>query len=190
MADLKELLGENYKEEMTSDEIVEAIKQNEKLVNLSTGKYVAKGKFDDLNAKFERVSKTAQDYEKLKGNLDSYKEKYTELTMKENLRKSGVKDEFLDYALFKMKKAEVDVNDPDKFNEHISKWLKENPQYGKTSEAGSDSGEKTQATKTEDEPEDTNPQEPQKKKPRVILGGVEKDADKSLPKKAWNRFNY
>ena len=45
MPDLKELLGSAYKEGMTFDEASAALKDR-KLVDLSTGEYVSKGKYD------------------------------------------------------------------------------------------------------------------------------------------------
>jgi len=53
---LKTLLGSDFKDGMTSDEIVEVL-SNKNLADLSKGEYVAKAKFDD-------VSKTKSNYEK------------------------------------------------------------------------------------------------------------------------------
>ena len=46
MANLRELLGESYKEGMTFEEAEKAL-EGKKLVDLSTGEYVSKAKYDD-----------------------------------------------------------------------------------------------------------------------------------------------
>ena len=47
---LKELLGESYREDMTLAEVEEALK-GKKLADLSTGNYVDKKKYEDLASK-------------------------------------------------------------------------------------------------------------------------------------------
>lgn len=83
--EIKELLGESYKEGMTKEEISEAFRKN----LLSTGNYVNKDKAEadnrknasriaelesQLNGKLSDDEKKAKDYEDLKKELEAYKE--------------------------------------------------------------------------------------------------------------------
>ena len=52
--DLKELLGENYKEDITVEEINSLISAM-KLADLSKGEYVAKGKLTEAENKFTNL---------------------------------------------------------------------------------------------------------------------------------------
>lgn len=58
---LKELLGENYHDDMTFDEISNAL-SNMKLADLSTGAYVDKNKYEaDIKARDTEIQKKAQE---------------------------------------------------------------------------------------------------------------------------------
>ncbi len=175
MADLKELLGENYKDNMTPEEIVGAIKENDKIVSLTTGNYVSKGKFEDLSAKYSKTMEETKDYDTFKQRAEEYESYKKNVGRKETFRKAGVKDEFLDYALFQVEKGKIPEDD--KFDEHVNEWISKNPIYVKPKQEGGDE-------KKPPEPKDKNP-----KKPKILVGGMPKD-DKGLPKKPWNRVNH
>ena len=178
MADLKQLLGENYKDEMTPEQVVDAIKQNDKLVNLSNGEYVAKGKFDDLSAKYSKTMEETKDYDDFKKQAEEYKTYKKNVTLKEAFKKSGIKDEFLDYAIFQVEKGAI-VED-DKFDNNVKEWVKSNPVYAniqKDDDSKKDPIPKKEEVKKEPEP-----------KPKVIVGKLPKD-DNTLPKKDWNKWN-
>lgn len=65
----KELLGEAYKEGMTIEEIENALK-DKKLVDISTGDYVAKGKYEEAVKKATTAEGKAKDIQK---EYDNYK---------------------------------------------------------------------------------------------------------------------
>ena len=58
---LKEILGENYREDMTVAEISEAISKL-KLADLSKGEYVAKGKLTEAEGKLTKVENDFKEY--------------------------------------------------------------------------------------------------------------------------------
>ena len=59
--DLKELLGENYKEDITVEEISNLISAM-KLADLSKGEYVAKGKLTEAENKLTNLKKEYGEY--------------------------------------------------------------------------------------------------------------------------------
>jgi hypothetical protein len=60
MATLKDILGNDYKEALTMDEI-ENLLTNKKLVDLSNGEYVAKGRLTDSEKKYKDLEKKLAD---------------------------------------------------------------------------------------------------------------------------------
>ena len=60
MANLKELLGDKYKEGMTVDEAEQAL-ANIKLADISAGAYVSKDKYLDIGQAIQRVAEKAYD---------------------------------------------------------------------------------------------------------------------------------
>ena len=92
--DLKELLGENYKEDITVEEINSLISAM-KLADLSKGEYVAKGKLTEAENKLTNLKK---EYGEYKASKQTEEEKKTEA---ENAEKQDG-----DVAIVKAKIAE------------------------------------------------------------------------------------
>ena len=67
--DLKELLGENYKEDITVEEINSLISAM-KLADLSKGEYVAKGKLTETENKLANIKR---EYVNYKASKQTYK---------------------------------------------------------------------------------------------------------------------
>ena len=66
MANLKELLGDKYKEGMTVDEAEQAL-ANIKLADISAGAYVSKDKYLDIDKQYKELQKkhmTAEELQK------------------------------------------------------------------------------------------------------------------------------
>lgn len=191
MADLKDLLGDAFKEGMTNDEIVDAISTSEKIVNLSKGDYVAKGKFDDLSSKYSKTMEETKDYDDFKKQAEEYKTFKKNVTLKDTFKKSGIKDEFLDYAIFQVDKGKI-VND-DKFNDNINEWLKANPQYANSVDNKQD--DKSELNKNVPPEKTKEPEIKQRfpdkqpiKKPKVLIADAPKSESTGI-KKSWNKFN-
>ncbi len=122
---LKDLMGAAYKPDLQVADIEAFFEGNDKIVNLSNGGYVAKGKFDEVNSKYKELSEGTKDY-------NDIKTKYDELvaTNKKNeaLGVIGkyVKDEFKDYAYYQMK---VNNKLDDKLEDNIKELVKTNKQF-------------------------------------------------------------
>lgn len=88
MATLKDILGESYKDDMTLADI-ESVISSMKLVDLSNGEYVSKGKLTDYETRMKKAEKALQDKltEEEKKQLEiEEREKYYKQLEKENAR--------------------------------------------------------------------------------------------------------
>ena len=86
---LKEILGENYREDMTVAEISEAISKM-KLADLSKGEYVAKGKLTEAENKLGQITK---EYGEYKASKQTEEEKKAEKDAAEVARVQGIEEE-------------------------------------------------------------------------------------------------
>ena len=136
MPDLKELLGSAYKEGMTFDEASAALKDR-KLVDLSTGEYVSKGKYDSAvkerdDARKERddANTKYKDYDELvKYRKDTEAKKAAE-EMAAKIKGCGAKEDMIDFIKFQIDSGKIGRGKDDKDLEpNIKKFLKDNPQY-------------------------------------------------------------
>lgn len=98
MATLKELLGENYREDMTLADIEKAINAM-KLADLSSGEYVSKGKLTD----YERRMKEAE--KKLADKLSEEEKAQLELAQREEYYKALEKENALNRYTTKLSKT-------------------------------------------------------------------------------------
>ena len=87
--DLKELLGENYKEDITVEEINTIISAM-KLADLSKGEHVAKGKLIEAENKIKNITKEYGDY---KASKQTEEEKKIEADNAEKERVQGIEKE-------------------------------------------------------------------------------------------------
>ena len=117
MKNLKALMGESYKDDLTLEQ-VESFLSGKKLVDLGTGQYVSVDKFN-----------------KAQEQLDKYKDYDTVKTERDNLVQEKTKNEYLG----KVTGAKVDkkfaefvlsqVKQDEKFDENLTNYLKDNPQF-------------------------------------------------------------
>ena len=134
MATLKDILGESYKENMTLEEI-ESVIASMKLVDLSNGEYVSKGKLIDYENRTKKAEKALADKltEEEKNQLELAKrEEYYKALEKENARnkyitKLGktIKDEKVLNEIADLYAEGDYVTAIDKQNEYISKYHNE-----------------------------------------------------------------
>lgn len=87
--DLKELLGENYKDDMTVEDINKLISKMN-LADLSKGEHVAKGKLTEAESTIERIKKEYSDY---KASKQTEEEKKIEADNAEKERVQGIEKE-------------------------------------------------------------------------------------------------
>ena len=136
MPELKELLGSAYKEGMTFDEANAALKDR-KLVDLESGEYVGKGKYetavkerdearkerDDANAKYK-------DYDDLVKYRDDNEKAKSAKALEEKLTGFGVKTDMAEFVRYQIESGKIERGEKDaKLEENVKKYLKDNPQY-------------------------------------------------------------
>ena len=94
MASLKELLGDDYKEDMTIADI-DGILSGKKVVDLATGDYVSKGKLTDAEKKAKDLEKKLTDKltddEKAEAERQKTLEYYKDIEKKYNISKTKEK---------------------------------------------------------------------------------------------------
>lgn len=133
---LKELLGDAYKEGMTIAE-VEAALSGKKLVDLSTGNYVAKEKYDRLNTEhselktqYDEYKKGTSDFEAIKQEYDSLKAEKSENALRDKLVALGINPKSFKYVKSDINDKSLALGDDEKANKSaVEKYLKENPQF-------------------------------------------------------------
>lgn len=122
MEDLKTFMGESYKEGLTLAD-VSAFLKGKKYADLNTGNYVSKKKFDDLDRKHAEYLESTKDYENLKAENASYKEKERMSTLTKQATAAGIDEQFVRFAL-----SEIDPNAEDT-EKALKDWAKKNPQF-------------------------------------------------------------
>lgn len=122
---LKSIMGNAYKEGMTLEEVEAFFEGNSKIVNLSEGKYVDKGKYDDINNKYNALVNDTKDYEDIKNKYQGLVEKQ-EKDSELSIINKYVKPEFAEYIHYQMK-ANNQLGD--KLEDNVKAYLKSNSQY-------------------------------------------------------------
>lgn len=133
---LKQLMGSAWHEGVTVEE-VNSFLAGKKLVDLNSGEYVAKDKYNNLEAKFNTLQtehntlkEQTKDFESYKTKVDEYEKKEANAKLKEVLVKNGVNESYFDYVKLDIDGKKLEVGDDDKVNKtNIEKYLKEHPQF-------------------------------------------------------------
>lgn len=140
MEELKSFFGEGS---LTYEEFTQKLgeaKDTIKLVNLKTGNYVDKSKFDkselsaqDLKAKFDALTESTKDYESIKTERDTIKSQYDELKSKfdTNEKMSLISGANVNPKFAKYIYSEVSAltNDKKDFQTALNEYLKENKEF-------------------------------------------------------------
>lgn len=114
---LQELLGENFKDDITVDEISNLLSEK-KLVDISKGDYVAKGKLTEAEKIIKAIKKEYGDF---KASKQTEEEKKAEETAAEIARVQGMEQEL---AQLKLKEQLIDNG----FSKDEIKYIIENGQ--------------------------------------------------------------
>ena len=136
MPDLKELLGDAYKDGMTIDEVNTALKDR-KIVDLASGEYVGKGKYDaavkerdEARKERDEANEKHKDYDELVKYRDENEAAKTAKALEETLKGYGVKPDMLEFVRFQVDSGKIERGEKDKDLEaNVKKFLKDNPQY-------------------------------------------------------------
>lgn len=128
---LKALMGDAYHDGITVEEI-ETFVQGGKIVNLNSGKYVDKSKYDRVESELSSLKESTKDYDTLKSENETYKAEKANSELKSTLEKHGVNPDFFKYVKTDIdEKTLVLGQDEAKNKEAIEKYLKEHPQFAK-----------------------------------------------------------
>ena len=161
--DLKELLGDSYKEGLTHAEI-DALIKDKKLVDLSTGRYVDKDKFDkvvkerdDAKNSLNENNEKYKDYDTLKAENDKFKGEKADADLKTKLSSLGISDKAFKYVKGDIADKTLVIGDDEKANKTaVEAYLKEHPQFAGTNVPGVRRVVTTKIDNTEDKTGDVN----------------------------------
>lgn len=136
MENIKNLLGDAYKEGMTLEEVNKAL-EGKKLVDLSTGEYVSKGKYDtletkhkNLQAEFDQVKEQTKDFEKIKAENETFKTEKADAELKAKVLKLGIKESAYKYVKGDIIAKELELGDDEKANaDSVKKYLESHPEF-------------------------------------------------------------
>lgn len=136
MQNLKTLLGDAYKEGMTLEEVDKAL-EGKKLVDLSTGDYVAKAKYDNLETKhknlqseLEQVKEQTKDYETLKAENDTFKAEKEDRELKGKIVALGIRENAYKYVKGDIVAKELEITDDEAANKaNVKKYLETHPEF-------------------------------------------------------------
>lgn len=121
MENLKNLMGDSFKDELSLEEI-NTFLDGKKLIDLNSGNYVSKEKYEKILNKNTELSNQLKDYNDIKPRYEEFvaKERAEKLN---NLAKSvNIKEEFIEFALSKIGNVE-DVETA------LKDFAKNNPQF-------------------------------------------------------------
>lgn len=131
MEDLKSLFGE---ETLSYEQFTEKVSNaNIKLANINAGGYVEKAKLDkqitsnkELQAKYDELVKNTENYEAITQELNSLREEKTNNELAKQIHNANVDDKFAKFVLSEVRSI---MKEGDKFEDVLSKYVKDNPQY-------------------------------------------------------------
>lgn len=186
MPELKELLGDAYKEGMTFEEASAALKDR-KIVDLAAGEYVGKGKYetaikerDDARKERDDANVKYKDYDELVKYRKDNEAAKAEAALKEKLKGCGVRDDMVDFVKFQLDSGKIKAGEKGKDVEaNVKAFLKDNPQYAAQNQPKNDPA-------------------PKGPNPRIVSGGNTnggQDDDGKRPAKRvashpWNSHRY
>ena len=154
MDNLKALMGESYHDGITVEE-VDAFFSKGKFVDLGSGKYVDKAKFDRVEGDLNALKESTKDYETLKTENENFKAEKADASLKENLVKYGIDPDSFKYVKGDVnEKVLVLSNDEAKDKKAVEDYLKTHPQFAKKVQEDKGGNKKIITTKVENQNED------------------------------------
>lgn len=125
MENIKKFLGDQFKEDMTPEQIVEALNSKlgtGKYKNIANGEYVDVDKYNKAIAKAKEDSDKAKQYDELKTKYDEYVTKARETELETKISNAKVKKEFTKFVRH-------EIGDVEDFDKALTEYVKNNPQY-------------------------------------------------------------
>lgn len=124
MENLKQLMGESFKEDLTLQEVNDFL-QDKNLVDLKSGNYVAKDKYQKQVDKYNEALNQLKDYNEIKPRYDEFIRKEKTDKLNALARAVNIKEEFIEFALSK-------VGEVDDVENALKEFAKTNPQFTTT----------------------------------------------------------
>ena len=121
MENLKNLMGESFKEDLTLQEINDFL-QDKNLVDLKSGNYVAKDKYQKQVDKYNEALNQLKDYNEIKPRYDEFVQKEKQAKLNELAKAVNIKDDFIEFALMK-------IGDVENVEEALKEFAKSHPQF-------------------------------------------------------------
>lgn len=129
MDNLKNLLGSAYHDGITAEEINAAL-SGKKLVDLNSGDYVSKDKYNKAKADLDALTEKTKDYDSLKESNEKYANEKKDADLLKKLKEAGINEKSFKYVKNDLADGTlVDSDDPKAFKTNVEKYLKDNPQF-------------------------------------------------------------
>lgn len=149
MQNLKTLLGDSYHDGITLEEI-NTLLEGKKLVDLRTGQYVDKQKYESLKIEYEQLKSQTTDYESISKELETLKAQNADRELRDTLVGLGISEKAIKYVKSDLEDGTLKRSDDSKeFAKIVKEYLKVNPQFAITPEP---TKSKFVSTHTEPEP--------------------------------------
>lgn len=131
MEELKTLFGDGS---LTYDEFSTKLNEgNIKLANLKSGSYVDKAKLDkanssynDLQTKYNELFESTKNYEADKKELEAFRAEKVNKDYFDKIAGANIDSKFSKFVLSEIKSS---MQENEKFEDALAKYVKENPQY-------------------------------------------------------------
>lgn len=121
MENLKNLMGESYKEDLSVQDINDFL-QDKNYVDLKSGNYVAKDKYQKAVDKYNDALNQLKDYNDIKPKYDEFVQKEKQAKLNELAKSVNIKDEFIEFALMK-------IGNVENVEEALKEFAKNNQQF-------------------------------------------------------------
>lgn len=125
MENIKKFLGEQFKDELTPEQIVELVNTKlgtGKFKNVANGEYVDVDKYNKAIAKAKEDSDKAKLYDELKPKYEEYVVKARETELETKISNAKVKKEFTKFVRH-------EIGEVEDFDKALTEYVKNNPQY-------------------------------------------------------------
>lgn len=139
MENLKKLMGESYHDGITVEEVNSFI-GSKKFVDLSSGNYVDKDKYnkvvaerDSIKSSLGELEEKTKDYDTLKSENETFKGEKADADLKAKLSALGIDEKAFKYVKGDIADKTLVIGDDEKANKSaVAAYLKENPQFAIT----------------------------------------------------------
>ena len=133
MVNLKNLMGDAYHDGITVEE-VNSFLEGKNLVDLKTGKYVDKDKFDTLKKKHDELAEKTKDYDEVKANNEKHEAEKKDADLNSRLKNLGFNEKALKYVKGDITDGSLKISDDEKqAKKDVEAYLKEHPNFASQS---------------------------------------------------------